>query len=115
MSGLAIPATMTVVDSHTEGEPTRVVIDSLSELRLLAGNALRYRRYVKTGSSVGLFLSLHSRGGSYRQYFGWRTVCFGCAKTHDLGWLVFAAIGIGLLLVSFLVGLVAVLFPAVLD
>ncbi|HKR55075.1 MAG TPA: proline racemase family protein [Gemmatimonadales bacterium] len=27
MSTIAIPSTMTVVDSHTEGEPTRVVID----------------------------------------------------------------------------------------
>jgi circadian clock protein KaiC len=36
----------TVIDEAERVQPRRVVIDSVSELRLLAGNALRYRRQI---------------------------------------------------------------------
>ncbi|HUQ25590.1 MAG TPA: ATPase domain-containing protein [Burkholderiales bacterium] len=38
--------TQKVVDDVEKLKPTRIVFDSLSELRLLAGNALRYRRQI---------------------------------------------------------------------
>lgn len=38
--------TRTILEEVTRIEPRRVVFDSLSELRLLAGNALRYRRQI---------------------------------------------------------------------
>jgi len=39
-------ATKTILDEVERIKPTRVVFDSLSELRLLAGNPLRYRRQI---------------------------------------------------------------------
>jgi circadian clock protein KaiC len=38
--------TKTILEDLSRLKPTRVVFDSLSELRLLAGNALRYRRQI---------------------------------------------------------------------
>lgn len=38
--------TRTILDEVIRIQPTRIVFDSLSELRLLAGNALRYRRQI---------------------------------------------------------------------
>jgi circadian clock protein KaiC len=38
--------TRTILEEVTRIQPRRVVFDSLSELRLLAGNALRYRRQI---------------------------------------------------------------------
>ncbi|HEX6265391.1 MAG TPA: ATPase domain-containing protein, partial [Burkholderiales bacterium] len=38
--------TKTILDDVERNAPTRVVFDSMSELRLLAGNALRYRRQI---------------------------------------------------------------------
>lgn len=38
--------TLKILDDVTRLKPTRVVFDSLSELRLLAGNSLRYRRQI---------------------------------------------------------------------
>lgn len=38
--------TRTILEDVTRIKPSRVVFDSLSELRLLAGNALRYRRQI---------------------------------------------------------------------
>jgi circadian clock protein KaiC len=38
--------TKTILDEAERIKPTRIVFDSLSELRLLAGNALRYRRQI---------------------------------------------------------------------
>ena len=46
-SEMELGATMkSILAQVEETEPTRVVVDSLSELRLLAGNALRYRRQI---------------------------------------------------------------------
>src|SRR3546814_15502654 len=38
--------TRTILEEVERIKPTRVVFDSLSELRLLAGNSLRYRRQI---------------------------------------------------------------------
>src|SRR3546814_10523791 len=40
--------TRTILEEVERIKPTRVVFDSLSELRLLAGNSLRYRRQILT-------------------------------------------------------------------
>lgn len=47
LSEVELAATMQQVIADVEsGHPTCVVIDSLSELRLLAGSRLRYRRQI---------------------------------------------------------------------
>lgn len=52
--------------------------------RTIAGDQLRFRRYIQTGLSFGGFLSGRSHGTSVHSHFGVRTVCQACAAAVDL-------------------------------